>query len=409
MFDAAYISQRNMRDWYLARVDAAGGSVVKRPGVSWGHVSEGLSPSGAGTVIPFPENYDPDVFREELAAIDKVGGVPWSTVGSALGPKNSFDLLKEFGFAYQFAGVCMVLNVPLEPDERNDRLPAGFDLRFPRKVRLADDTIHPSYGGMSEPSAIASLRAANVLAKQSTERYELLGVYDGETMAASAALFVTDSSIGLYDVASLPSYRRRGLAGALVQAALNQAQQLYPKRPIVLQCDASLVRFYARYGFETCGWIAHWSRAGDAQTQAGDRHPALSDIETLSVAIETGDLDLCGKVLEQKPYLVAEKLVGSGASPLHLAAYRGMQQEADMLISAGADIGQRDGRYGASPLYWALIGLSGQGPVFKMAQLNVARSLVRAGAELGDGEKALIETLDPNVSRELVAEREGKS
>lgn len=78
------------------------------------------------------------------------------------------------------------------------------------------------------------------------QRY--LGLVDG-TEVATAALFLGAGVAGIYAVGTVPSARGRGIAGALVTRALQDAQALGYQVGI-LHSTASGERLYRRLGFQ---------------------------------------------------------------------------------------------------------------------------------------------------------------
>ena len=406
MSEDALISQRNMRDWYLARIQAAGGVVGERDGVSWGHLDDGLSPKGSGTVLPFPDARAHAALLVALAFFQNVGTAPWTTLGPPLCDPMGRQVLKSLGFEYQFAGLCMVLGAGGPDREPNNLRVPDFEIRDMDQISLGSEATHPSYGKVTNPAAQASIKAANVLARQKEPAYRLIGAFVGDTLVGTIALFATKASVGIYDLATLPGYRRRGIAAALLSAGIAASARAYADRPVILQCDASLEAFYQRHGFARCGWIEHWAPDAMRLDFETAESSVSTDLEDLAVAIETADVDRGLMLLAARPGLATRTLPGNGGGPLHWAAYRGGVELAEALIQTGAPVDMRDARYGASPLQWALIGLSPDGPAFKSGQLAVARSLIAAGAQLQEVERAIAATLSEDDQASLFSARE---
>lgn len=63
----------------------------------------------------------------------------------------------------------------------------------------------------------------------------------------------TTRGFGLYNVATLESFRRRGFATAILHAALSFAKRKRPRGHALLQCSPELQTFYARLGFRPLG------------------------------------------------------------------------------------------------------------------------------------------------------------
>jgi hypothetical protein len=70
-----------------------------------------------------------------------------------------------------------------------------------------------------------------------------------------------------------------------------------------------------------------------------------------------------------------------GGTALHWAAWCGRDQLVKELIDKGADINQRSGEYGASPLSWVVHGYKFGGETNRHHQIECARLLISAGAD----------------------------
>jgi ribosomal protein S18 acetylase RimI-like enzyme len=81
-----------------------------------------------------------------------------------------------------------------------------------------------------------------------------VGYVDGKGVV-SAASTVTDATVGLYSVATLPAYRRRGFAEAMIRRVAEEASGRAPEgRPIadtVLQATWSGLSLYEQMGYRT--------------------------------------------------------------------------------------------------------------------------------------------------------------
>jgi len=75
-----------------------------------------------------------------------------------------------------------------------------------------------------------------------------LGYADGEPIV-SAAVIDSASSIGIYSVATLPSYRGKGYAEALMRHAVSDMRARGASGPIVLQSSPMGLELYRKLGF----------------------------------------------------------------------------------------------------------------------------------------------------------------
>lgn len=87
----------------------------------------------------------------------------------------------------------------------------------------------------------------------------LLGYLDGFPVA-TASLFVTSEAAVICDIATRPSFRRRGIATAMFGAALTRVHDTGVPW-CTLQASADARPLYARQGFMTLGCLETWSLA----------------------------------------------------------------------------------------------------------------------------------------------------
>jgi GNAT superfamily N-acetyltransferase len=84
-----------------------------------------------------------------------------------------------------------------------------------------------------------------------------LGYVDGKPMC-TAATVGDASALGLYNVATLPGFRARGYAEALMREAILR-ESLAPERPIVLQSTTAGMELYRRLGFRKITNFRVWT------------------------------------------------------------------------------------------------------------------------------------------------------
>ena len=66
----------------------------------------------------------------------------------------------------------------------------------------------------------------------------------------------------IFGVNTIPSYRRRGLAGELLERAIEDARK-QRRKGLVLTCKDALIHYYAKFGFQNEG-VTGKSAHGDA-------------------------------------------------------------------------------------------------------------------------------------------------
>jgi ankyrin repeat protein len=132
--------------------------------------------------------------------------------------------------------------------------------------------------------------------------------------------------------------------------------------------------------------------SGDLETAASlvQRHPGL--LGSLSAAEQAGALvraGMTGNAAAAGVMLELGFAVSApgehGATPLHIAAYSGSADVAELLLSRGADLEATDGEWSSTPLEWALVG-SGDQPRGNPAAdwVRTVDVLIEAGASTAD-------------------------
>jgi GNAT superfamily N-acetyltransferase len=84
-----------------------------------------------------------------------------------------------------------------------------------------------------------------------------LGYVNGKPMC-TAATVADHSAVGLYNVATLPGFRARGYAEALMREAIRR-EPAAPERPIVLQSTTAGMELYRRLGFRKITNFRVWT------------------------------------------------------------------------------------------------------------------------------------------------------
>lgn len=157
-------------------------------------------------------------------------------------PENWRDLLMSSGFRPSHHLVKMAWSPGQLSAGKTSARPAAT----PHDRALIADFMVRQFFAMNE----RHFQAAVARATRSVD-FPLFAKWVGERPIATMMLAETENAIGLYNLAVLASERRRGHGAELVAFAQEQAYEL--KKPLVLQCDAGLVPWYRRQGFEAIG------------------------------------------------------------------------------------------------------------------------------------------------------------
>ncbi|HEU4406029.1 MAG TPA: GNAT family N-acetyltransferase [Polyangiaceae bacterium] len=193
--------------------------------------------------------------REQFAAL----GLPatwW--VGPDSEPADLGERLAALGFPQVDAAELMAIDLASLPDEAP---PVGLEVRpveEPDEVRawagVVTEVFHVS--GPAGP-AYAALEAAN----PATERYARFGGWADGRLVATAALTTDAGVAGIYAVATLAAYERRGYGRALTLAALREGR----RRGLAvgtLQATRAGHPVYRRLGFVDLGTFRLHALAG---------------------------------------------------------------------------------------------------------------------------------------------------
>lgn len=184
---------------------------------------------------------------------ERLADVPWAWQVTELAPEGTAEELLALGGSDLGSIPVMALDVeqyqPLVPTDQTPRieqLPAGADLT---------EWAHAWGGPLGMPAEdmvrLPAIDAGRPYEQDALARF--VAVVDGRVVATTEVL-MAGGVAGLYLVATLEPYQRRGLATALVDAAVRHAADA--GAPLVtLQASEAGARVYERLGFETVSQI----------------------------------------------------------------------------------------------------------------------------------------------------------
>jgi ribosomal protein S18 acetylase RimI-like enzyme len=85
-----------------------------------------------------------------------------------------------------------------------------------------------------------------------------VGYHEGEPVS-TAATVIGGGGVGVYNVATLPGFQRRGYGEAVMRHALAAAQEEHQAERAILQSTPAGLRLYERMGFRTVARVAVYS------------------------------------------------------------------------------------------------------------------------------------------------------
>jgi GNAT superfamily N-acetyltransferase len=143
-------------------------------------------------------------------------------------------------------------------------------VREPDGIRPPDEKVER----VSDPDALAEFESANTDGFEATELHELghFGVYgtavledprirvfvrrDGGKVTSGSMACISGGVVGVYAVATVPNFRRRGYGEQVTWAAVRSA----PSSPAILQPSHEGLSLYRRMGFGPIGSYSKWLR-----------------------------------------------------------------------------------------------------------------------------------------------------
>lgn len=179
----------------------------------------------------------------------------WLNNGLQRADWDDFLLERGFGFSDDTPGMAVDLSKLHESHTKPD----GLDIRVVADEETLHAWTHVFIQGYGVPadweSAFFQLLSACGL---ELPMRNYLGYLDGEPLAAST-LFLGAGAAGIYDVATLPPARGRGLGAAMTLTPLLEARQL-GYRAGVLQSSDMGYNVYRKLGFERLCRIENYYR-----------------------------------------------------------------------------------------------------------------------------------------------------
>ncbi|AYG04669.1 GNAT family N-acetyltransferase [Gryllotalpicola protaetiae] len=156
---------------------------------------------------------DPQVLAE-LVGVVSAAGLPWS-----LQSPSHKESMGPFAHAQSLVATE---TIPLMRVERRPWLRATPGLTM-RRLETQDAALHARLAslGYPAPAAVFEPLASAELAETGDIGY-FVGEVEGEPVATALGLMLEDH-VGIFDVATLPEYRRRGFGAALTAAVIDDA------------------------------------------------------------------------------------------------------------------------------------------------------------------------------------------
>jgi GNAT superfamily N-acetyltransferase len=144
------------------------------------------------------------------------------------------------------------------PLPRNFALPAGLSIEVVTTGKQLAEFEEASWEGFETVEADRAVGRFGQHAEATLDdegMHYLIARLDDRVVAGTIAYATTDM-VGIYGISTVPEFRRRGYATALVRAVVS----LRPDLPISVQPDPASVKIYTRTGFVPAGHVAAWHK-----------------------------------------------------------------------------------------------------------------------------------------------------
>jgi GNAT superfamily N-acetyltransferase len=248
----------NLADWHTSSIQSFGIQSFYTDSLWW------RQPGGSGiylgAIILDAETPDDTL----LAELNRVQAA-WTPQGFALYDCWATRDLAEAGFE-RVVKNPWYLRAPaaIPPSIPSSRLPEGLSIEIVTNAQQLADFERATWEGFEEPDVPEeAFREREPFSQHPLATLDDAGMYylnarlDDEAVAG-VILHATEDMVGIYGISTLPRFRRRGYARALIRAAV----ELRPGLPMSVFPDPVSLPIYTDIGFVAAGEIAIWqSRA----------------------------------------------------------------------------------------------------------------------------------------------------
>lgn len=242
----------NLADWHRSSVQHFGVRNDYTPSLWW------RQPGGSGiylgALIHEGETPDAELFSE-LRDVQEAWGSQEFELYDCWGTRDltpiGFRRVVQNPWYLRAPGAAPALNVP-----------EGLTIEIARTAQQLADFERASWEGFEEPAnAEEAFRGRTAFSQHplatltDTNMVYLNARLEGEVVAG-VIIHATEDMMGVYGISTLPRFRRRGYASALMRAAV----ALRPDLPMSVFPDPDTLPIYSVLGFERAGEIGFWIR-----------------------------------------------------------------------------------------------------------------------------------------------------
>lgn len=247
---AAQALALNVAAWTDSSVVCLGVQTFRSASLWWR--KPGGSPMYLSAIITDPEAGD-DVVHSDLRLVETEWGTRQISVWDCWAVRN----LRRMGFKRQWVEPWY-LRRP-SPLSSNYTLPTALSIEAVTNAKQLAEFEQASWEGFEMTEAAREVGRFGQHARGTLEdegmRY-LIARLNGRVVASTIA-YATRDVLGIYGISTVPEYRRRGYATALVRATVSLRTDL----PVSVQPDPESVAMYTNSDFVPAGQVAAWRKA----------------------------------------------------------------------------------------------------------------------------------------------------
>lgn len=230
-------------------------SSVRALGVetSWGAALWWRKPGGSPIYLSaiLTDSQTPDrVLRADLRQVEAEWGTRLVSIWDCWAARD----LRKLGFQRRWVEPWYFR--PPSPLPNNFTMPSGLSIEPVTNAEQLGEFEEASWEGfeMTQAGLRVGRFGQHGMATLDDEGMGYLLARLAGRVVASAIAYATPDVLGLYGISTIPEFRRRGYATALVRAAVS----LRPDLPMAVQPDPESVPMYTRAGFVPAGHVAAW-------------------------------------------------------------------------------------------------------------------------------------------------------
>ena len=239
----------NVVAWIDSSVGCLGVQTFRSASLWWR--TPGGSPIYLSAIITDPQSAD-DALLTDLRRVE----TEWRPRSVSLWDCWAARDLSPMGFRREWVQPWYLRHP--SPLPSNFTLPSGLSIEAVTNGEQLAEFEQASWEGFEATEAVRRVGRFGQHALSTLEdkgmRY-LVARFDGRAVAGTIA-YATKDVLGIYGISTVPAFRRRGFATALVRAAVT----LRPDLPVSVQPDPESVPIYTGLGFIPVGHVAAWHK-----------------------------------------------------------------------------------------------------------------------------------------------------